>query len=221
MGVSTRLQLDGQALAFRAARGPGLRDQAEMVALVARSKRAVLLRAHRHRLRPEDLEDCYSQATLELIALARRGRAYAGSAHVANALEQRFVSRVQDRRRALSGRSPIQAAIEAAVPLSAEEAGGELLDRRADPERLAILRQQLSEVVAGATALSEDQRLVIACQVGLQMSCEQFCQTFAWSPEKYRKVAQRARARLRALASLAPPVPSGGGASDQKAGTDL
>jgi hypothetical protein len=52
-------------------------DPAEPVALVASAKREVLLRVHRHRLRPEDLEDCYGQATLELIVLARRGRAFA------------------------------------------------------------------------------------------------------------------------------------------------
>jgi hypothetical protein len=43
------------------------------VALVARAKRELLLGVHRHRLRREDLEDCFSQATFELIASARRG----------------------------------------------------------------------------------------------------------------------------------------------------
>jgi hypothetical protein len=43
------------------------------VAHVARAKRELLLRVHRHRLRREDLEDCFSQATLELLANARRG----------------------------------------------------------------------------------------------------------------------------------------------------
>jgi hypothetical protein len=37
----------------------------------------LLLRVHRHRLRREDLEDCYGQATLELVILARGGRAFA------------------------------------------------------------------------------------------------------------------------------------------------
>ncbi len=48
-------------------------DPAEEVALVARARRELLLRVHGHRLRKEDLEDCYSQATLELLAHARRG----------------------------------------------------------------------------------------------------------------------------------------------------
>jgi hypothetical protein len=55
----------------------GLFDAAEEVAIVARAKRDVLLRAHRFRLRREDLEDCYSQATLELVAHVRNGGAFA------------------------------------------------------------------------------------------------------------------------------------------------
>jgi hypothetical protein len=43
------------------------------VALVARARRDLLLRAHRRRLRREDLEDCYSQAALELVARALKG----------------------------------------------------------------------------------------------------------------------------------------------------
>jgi hypothetical protein len=31
------------------------------------------------------------------------------------------------------------------------------------------------------------------------MECVEFCRRFGWSKEKYRKVAQRARARLREL----------------------
>ena len=44
---------------------------------MARARREVLLRAHRFRLRREDLEDCYSQATLELVAHTRSGGAFA------------------------------------------------------------------------------------------------------------------------------------------------
>ena len=36
------------------------------------------------------------------------------------------------------------------------------------------------------------------------MSADEFCRTFGWSQEKHRKVAQRARARLRRL--LAEPA---------------
>ncbi len=59
-------------------RGGRAEDPAEAVALVACAKREVLLRVHRYRLRREDLEDCYSQATLELVVLARSGRRFAG-----------------------------------------------------------------------------------------------------------------------------------------------
>jgi DNA-directed RNA polymerase specialized sigma24 family protein len=173
-------------------------DPADAVAQVARAKRELLLRVHRHRLRPEDLEDCYSQATLELIAHTRRGGRFSGRAHLANALEQRFLSRVHDRRRALSGRSPIQAAIEASMSLDCVEyAQLDVVDVRAELETLVILREELRRVESLARELTPDQQLLLACQVGLQMSRADFCRRFDWSAEKYRKVAQRARTRLR------------------------
>ena len=99
-----------------AERPPPSDDPAEAVARVSAAKRDVLLRVHRHRLGFEDLEDCFSQATLELMTRARtRARAFVSEAHIANALEQRFLSRINDRRRAVIGRSPIQAAIHTAV----------------------------------------------------------------------------------------------------------
>ena len=170
------------------------------MALVARAKRETLLRAYRYRLRGEDLEDCYSQATLELLAAVRAGRRFSGRAHLANALEQRFVSRVQDRRRALGGRSPLQASLEGAVPLGVP--GGrevELQDLRAEVHPLVARRLELERLPALARSLTPDQRLVLACQVALDMDRAEFCGRFGWSFEKYRKVAQRARARLRAL----------------------
>jgi hypothetical protein len=108
-----------------AERQRGSEDPAELVAHVSALKRDVLLRVHRHRLGFEDLEDCYSQATLELVSLARtRARAFQGEAHVANALEQRFLSRIADRRRALSGRSPIAAVTQAALRHADVQEGG-------------------------------------------------------------------------------------------------
>jgi DNA-directed RNA polymerase specialized sigma24 family protein len=165
---------------------------------VASARRELLLRVHRHRLRKEDLEDCYSQATLELVAGARRGVTYSSRSHLANVVEQRFVSRIRDRRRALSGRSPMQAAIETAVPLGAvEESRPEIVDPRADPERLAILREQLREVQAAARLLSLDQQIFMAAEIGMQMPGGELRRRAGWSGEKYRKVGQRARARLR------------------------
>jgi DNA-directed RNA polymerase specialized sigma24 family protein len=181
---------------------------AEEVALVARARRELLLRAHRHRLRREDLEDCYSQATLELLTRALNGATFAGRAHLENALEQRFVSRIHDRRRALSGRSPMQAALETAMSIGgAEQEQIEIVDVRAELEKLVIQRLELRRLQELVEQLSIDQRMALAGQLG-GISRAEFCRMFGWSPEKYRKVAQRARARLRRLMSAdEQPVP--------------
>ncbi|HEY3959347.1 MAG TPA: hypothetical protein VGL68_02440 [Solirubrobacteraceae bacterium] len=175
---------------------------------MAEARRELLLRAHGHRLGREDLEDCYAQATLELIVHARNHGALSSRAHMANVLEQRFLSRVFDRRRALVGRSPMQAALHTAVSLSGGAEGEiEIVDERADVERLAMLRFELELLGRVAPALSRDQRLVLACQIGLQMTRGEFCRRYGWTPEKYRKVAQRARKRLRRLLADAAGEP--------------
>ncbi len=175
---------------------------------MAEARRELLLRAHGHRLGREDLEDCYAQATLELIVHARNHGALSSRAHMANVLEQRFRSRVFDRRRALVGRSPMQAALHTAVSLSGGAEGEiEIVDERADVERLAMLRFELELLERVAPALSSDQRLVLACQVALQMTRGEFCRRYGWSAEKYRKVAQRARRRLRRLLAEAAGEP--------------
>lgn len=168
------------------------------MALVSRARRDLLLRAHRYRLRWEDLEDCYSQATLELVAQAQRGGVPADWAHLGNLLEQRFLSRIRDRRRAISGRSPMQAALEASLSLGGGSDAADAVDPRADLERLVLLRHDLGVIVRLAPGLSSDQRLVLVCQL-VPMSRGETCRSLGWSTEKYRKVAQRARARLRAL----------------------
>ncbi|MGA8364054.1 MAG: hypothetical protein WB709_05995 [Solirubrobacteraceae bacterium] len=177
-------------------------DATEEVALVAHSARGLLLSVHRAWLRREDLEDCYSQATLELLAQARRGELrYSGRSHLRSLFELRFISRVRDRRRALRGRSPAQAMLEGALSHSGVDGRAvEVVDPRADVERLTLLRHELRALERAAHGLSSDQRLVLACQIALQMSAGEFCRTFGWSHEKHRKVAQRARARLRRLA---------------------
>jgi DNA-directed RNA polymerase specialized sigma24 family protein len=174
-------------------------DPVQEVAVVSRARRDLLLRAYRYQLRWEDLEDCYSQATLELVAQVQKGRAFANRAHLANLLEQRFLSRIRDRRRAVSGRSPMQAAIEASVSLSETgEDGRGIVDVRADLEKLVMLRHDLRCIARIADELSSDQRLILACQL-LPLGPAETCMRLGWSSEKYRKVAQRARARLRAL----------------------
>ena len=168
---------------------------------MAQAARGLLLSVHRRWLHWEDLEDCYSQAIVELVAQARRGELrFSGRAHLRNTLELRFASRVRDRRRALRGRSPVQATLDGALSLGEVE----IVDVRADVEQRAILRFELQSLERAAHALSPDQRLVLACQIGLQMGAGEFCRRFGWSDEKHRKVAQRGRARLRRL--LAEPA---------------
>ena len=142
-----------------------------------------------------------------MITRARtRARAFVSEAHIANALEQRFLSRISDRRRALSGRSPIQAATHAALrPIVDQEGGAEaspvaaVADPVADVAARLAERDDVRRLRELADELTADQRLVLACQVALDMDCQEFCARFGWSAEKFRKVAQRARARLRVL----------------------
>jgi DNA-directed RNA polymerase specialized sigma24 family protein len=183
---------------------------------VAHAARSRLLFFHRAWLRFEDLEDCYSQATVELVAQAARGELRCASrAHLRSMLELRFVSRVRDRRRALRGRSPAQAMLDGALALGAAgAAAAEVADPHADIERRALLRCDLRSLQRAAQALSPDQRLVLACQVALQMEAGEFCATFGWSQEKHRKVAQRARARLRRL--MAEPAAEGAAPSSRE-----
>ncbi|HXC24230.1 MAG TPA: hypothetical protein VNU28_06570 [Solirubrobacteraceae bacterium] len=167
---------------------------------MVRSRRELLLASHRHRLGREDLEDCYSQATLELLTRARCGEGFAGAAHIANALEQKFLSRIHDRHRALNGRSPIQAALASSLPLGVGVCDGvDVADARADIERLTMLRHDLRRIARLSRELSSDQRLVLANDLSGEVGCAEFCRMHGWKTEKYRKVAQRARARLTRL----------------------
>jgi len=176
-------------------------DPAERVAVVAQAKRDLLLAVYRSKLTREDLEDCLAQATLELVVRARRAP-FASDAHAANALEQKFASRITDRVRAISGRSPIAAILRGAASLDdqgEEDAPLVVVDRAARVEQQALARHELRALRELASELTDDQRLVLACQVSLGMDCAEFCARYGWSAEKFRKVAQRARAKLRSL----------------------
>ena len=175
-------------------------DPAEAVAVVALAKRPLLLHLSRHRLRHEDLEDCFSQAVLELIAHVREGGRFADDRHLANALELRFNSRIRDRQRALGGRSPMAAALESALTLAEGGEGISIIDRRADVERVVIAREEVRRVRGAARELTSDQRMALAAQLGPDdVSTAELCAHFGWSVEKFRKVGQRARARLARL----------------------
>jgi DNA-directed RNA polymerase specialized sigma24 family protein len=167
---------------------------------VAGARRQQLLRTYRHWLRREDLEDCFSQSTFELVRRAHAGDTWRSTSQLASHLDQRFLSRVQDHLRAVNGRSFQQTTLEGSLRM-----GGGLRDAQRRPavqggvEEQVMLRAQLRELPRLAGALSADQRLVLVSQVALQMPCAEFCATHGWSREKYRKVAQRARAKLRRL----------------------
>jgi hypothetical protein len=223
--VSTRSSEEKRAEPFRLRGAAGPFDRLRVVdevALVACARRDLLLRVHGYRLRREDLEDCYSQATLELISGARAGAVFATRLHIANTLELRFLSRVRDRRRALNGRSPMQAALEDATALHSSdgEAGGEIVDRAADVETRVLVREQLRTIERCALQLTADQRLALYAQLSGDGS--RVCDRLGWSHERYRKLAQRARARLRDLVqSDSAEASSLGSPVGVEAGTDL
>lgn len=186
------------------------RDPADRVALVLDAKRHALLNAHRHRLRRDDLEECLSQAALELVVRARQGVHFASDTHIARTLEQRFLSRINDRRRAIEGRSTAHAELEHAIGGGLFDGAQEqVADPRADVESLVLLRLELDRLARLAAQLSGDQRLVLRSQL-CGIECAEFCASVGWSPEKYRKVARRARVRLRMLAESDPGCPVSG-----------
>lgn len=201
----------------------GALDPLEAVAQVANANRCLLLATHRSRLPREELEDCYSQATFEMLMRARRGAAFANRDHIANALAQRLRSRIYDRRRAVGGRSPIEAAIAGALPLAVCEHPSNgprplLVDERADVQEIALRRHDLRRIAHFSRGLTRDQRLLLASQVCGEQSPGEFCAEHGWTTAKYRKVGQRARARLTRLLLSDSLVPIGTPRSDQLAG---
>jgi RNA polymerase sigma factor (sigma-70 family) len=171
-------------------------DPADMIARVATANRQRLLRIHHYRLRRADLEDCLAQAILELLAAVGRGERFAEEAIVV-ALDRRFQSRIIDRQRALAGRSPITAATHTATPIDTIEAA--IPAAGGDPLEHLLQREQLDRLAAAIRELTADQRLVLHSQLHGQERPSEFCARHGWSVEKYRKTAQRARARLRHL----------------------
>src|SRR4051794_40088859 len=188
MAVAERRGLDGA-------------DPADGVATVLLAKRDVLLRVYRDRLPHEDLEDCLGQAALELVTRARAD-GLRGERHIANALEQKFVSRIIDRQRAV-GRRPATITTDAGdgdgMAAGDQSPSFEIVAPNGEPSHTASTRDELERLREVAAELTDDQRLVLACQVSLGMDSTEFCDRFGWSPEKFRKVAQRARQRLRSL----------------------
>ena len=176
----------------------GQRDPAEAIAGVAISGWQRLLRIHHHRLKRADLEDCLGQATLELLAAAARGQRFADTDAIRAALHQRFQSRIIDRQRALGGRSPITASLHHATAL--DTVTDTVGTTAGDPLARVLEREQLTSLTSAIGQLTADQRLVMRSQLDGQERPAQFCARHGWSVEKYRKTAQRARAKPRHLA---------------------
>lgn len=173
---------------------------ADVIARVAIENWPRLLRVHRQRLAREDLEDCLAQATYELLAATiQDGVRFADREAVRIAFELRVDSRIIDRRRAFAGRSPITAATHHACRLDA--LANAFASSSEDPLSIVLVREQLACLTrAAAESLSSDQRLVLRSQ----LRCERpaaFCASHDWSLARYHKTAQRARLRLRRLAS--------------------
>ncbi len=193
------------------------------MARVISARRGLLLAAHRRRLSREELEDCYSQATFELLVRAQRGRPFFSHEHIANAFEQRLLARIYDRRRAVGGRSPMETAIAQALPLADRERPerayrGQLVDERADVQQIVQRREDLRRIVSRSRELTRDQRLLLAGQLAGVWTPAEFCALHGWTPEKYRKVGQRARARLRRLLLADSLVPVASERSEQQVG---
>lgn len=173
-------------------------DSMDTIGEVAAANWRRLLRIHRYRLRPADLEDCLGQTIVELLTAAARGEQFADTDAVLAAIARRFDSRIIDRQRALAGRSPITASTARATPL--DNLDGRLAAIGSnDPVAQAIARERLAELAAAIATLTDDQRLVIVHQLDGTEPPSVFCARHSWSIAKYRKTAQRARARLRAL----------------------
>lgn len=93
----------------------------------------------------------------------------------------------------------MEAELARAIPLSVStEAEISLHDPRADVERKVLARNELRRIAEISHKLSPDQRLLLASRLS-DTDRADFCQAHGWSVEKYRKVSQRAGARLRQL----------------------
>lgn len=175
------------------------RMTADLIAREAIGLRSCLIRTHHHAARWEDLEDLYSQSVLELLARAQRDPTLNSAAHIRAALRQKFEARILDHHRAAAGRSPAAAAREHARQL--DDHTDQLATHR-DPAADLANREALREVLAAWRQLTDDQRLVITSQLDDEQPRD-CCARVGWTLEKYRKVAQRGRARLTAATSRA------------------
>ena len=162
-------------------------------------ERTRLLRRHRHRLPSEELDDCLSQAAAELVTRARREEPESGW-HPALALEQRFIARISDRRRALAGRSPRERLFRSAL---ADNEGLDETTWIAEPgasvDEQILHRDELRRLLELIPDLADDQRLVLTFRLFGGDDAEAWRIRHGWSVAKFEKTATRARAALAAL----------------------
>ena len=164
-----------------------------MIARVIAAKRDTLLRVYRHRLSDEDLQDCFSQATLELVARARAGRPFASDLHAARALEQKFASRITDEYRSSHGRSAARTAQREARGL--DTVSDEIASYTEDTATIAERRDEAKGLLAALARLSErDRTLLLGRLRGLPPAL--IAAQHGLTIETYRKATQRATARL-------------------------
>jgi hypothetical protein len=121
-----------------------------LLAQEAERLRRPLLAAHRSAASREELEDLYSQSVLELLLRVRRDATFHTPTHLANALRLRFASRITDYRRAVAGRSPVEAALTRATRLddpdstgvaAADDVASQVLARERAHELLVALNE--------------------------------------------------------------------------------
>ncbi len=175
-------------------------DGSEVLASVLARKGALLLRAHRRRLGREDLETvsamrCSSSSAAPASARsrARRTRPTRSSSVSCRASPTASARSVGSlRERMLRGATRVD-------DDAADEAREAVADARADIVAQVLGRDELRRIEELFAQLSRDQRLLLAHELHGRLEAADFCRRMGWSEDKYRKVGQRARARLRAL----------------------
>ena len=136
-----------------------------LLAREAERLRRPLLGRHHYAATREDLEDIYAQSVLEVLLRVRRDPTLTSAGHIANALYQRFTSRLADHSRARAGRSPSAAAIAGAVRLGHRETmlGASTID----VEHEVIARERIREVLHALHDLPAPQRAAILADIGI------------------------------------------------------
>jgi hypothetical protein len=169
-----------------------------------RAKRDILMRVHHWWLSRPDIEECMCQAELELFASVKRGHVLRSFQHACNSLEQKFVSRIADQRRAIGGRSATKRALNCAYSLSQhydkdiEEGGWEPSDAKLDVFETVSNKLDLQAILDEIQICREDFQKVFHYELFGSGSRADYAASQGWGMETFRKIDQRGRQRLRA-----------------------